>query len=369
MPVKSLLFDLQIASKAITKLVRRPRYSGTVDVYLCVVDHYEPSVGGAARPLAEERVEDWLRRYPQVACKHRDADGVVPPHCFFYPWDEYNDWEMKRISELCSRGFGEVEIHLHHKDDTDAGLRAKLRDAISAYRAHGNLSQWPDGRPAFAFIHGNWSLDNSRQEGGINYCGVDNEITVLQEEGCFADLTFPAWRQLAQPRTLNSVYYALDDPLKPKSYDTGAAAAVGRTAQQGLLMVQGPLVPCIERSEGRSRPGVDDADLAASAARRYAPCRFDRWVRAHVHVDGRPDRIFIKLCSHGAQDSNRESMLSGDLDALYTDAEARYNDGKRYRLHYVTARELVNVIHATEAGVEDSAVLRDWKFPRPANAQ
>ena len=56
------------------------------------------------------------------------------------------------------------------------------------------------------------------------------------------------------------------------------------------------------------------------------------------------------------------------MDALFTDAEARYNDGKRYRLHYLTAREMFNVVKATEAGIADIETSRDWLLPPPAMA-
>src|SRR3989442_427263 len=127
------------------------------DLYLCIVDHFEPQVGRPEKTVSRERVEDWLRRYPDIADGHRDADGRRPAHSFFYPWDEYDEWEMAHLSDLCHAGYGEIELHLHHCDDTDASLRGKIREAIREYRCHGALSQWPDGRPAFGFIHGNWA--------------------------------------------------------------------------------------------------------------------------------------------------------------------------------------------------------------------
>ena len=41
----------------------------------------------------------------------------------------------------------EIEIHLHHRDDTEATLRAKLEDAIAEFRAIGALSCWPFPTP------------------------------------------------------------------------------------------------------------------------------------------------------------------------------------------------------------------------------
>ena len=380
-PLPSGLFNLRIALRAfLSSNPLRPTIGAhpgnPTDIHLCLVDHYEPQVGRPPKALAQERVEDWLRRYPDIASKHRDADGCHPPHSFFYPYDEYDEWEFSHIAELCDAGWGELEIHLHHWNDTSDGLRQKLREAKRLWAEKGMLAAWPDGGPAFGFIHGNWALDNSRWKENPNPCGVNDEISILLEEGCYADFTFPAWQCSAQPRLMNRLYYAVDDPKRPKSYDWGERVKVSTTKsdltmentehteiklsmentkivkgerrrdRSKLLMVPGVLAPYIERRGGRLRIAMDDSDLAAS--RRYHPSRLDRWVRAGIGVQGRPDRIFIKLHCHGAADANRAALLGEDLDALFSDAESRYNDGKRYRLHYVTAREMVNVIWETE---------------------
>ena len=87
---------------------------------------------------------------------------------------------------------------------------ATLRAAIEQWQAVGALGRWPGTeRPAFGFIHGNWALDNCRIEDGQNFCGVNDEITILQQEGCYADFTFPAWQCIAQPVQTNSIYYAV----------------------------------------------------------------------------------------------------------------------------------------------------------------
>ena len=46
--------------------------------------------------------------------------------------------------------------------------------------------------------------------------------------------------------------------------------------------------------------------------------------------------------------------------------ERAYNDGERYRLHYVTARECYNIIKAAEAGESgDPGAFRDYRLPPP----
>jgi hypothetical protein len=343
-------FDVEIALRAAAKTAMPPRHRGLTHIYLALMDHFEPQVGKPSREVARRRMEEWAERYPAIASRHRDSDGCVPKHSFFYPWDEFDSWEFERLAELCAAGSGEVELHLHHCDDTDESLRRKLREALETYRSYGTLSQWPDGRPAFGFIHGNWALDNSRKHGERNFCGVDNELTVLREEGCYADFTFPSWQHMSQPRQLNSIYYAVDDPVRPKSYDRGVPAKAGRDGGSNLLLIQGPLVPYMDRSRGRARVAMDDSDMAA--CRRYTPARLDRWVRAGIHVQGKPDHVFVKLHCHGAADGNLAALLGEDLDRLFSDAESRYNDGSRYQLHYVSAREMCNAVKCIEAGLD-----------------
>ena len=181
--------------QAATWLRRSP--GKTIDVLLCVADHYEPDHGGASMSKEIERVERWSTRYPALADCFRDADGRPPQHTFFFPADGYRPAHLDRLAQLCQAGYGEVEVHLHHGHDTSA----KLRDTLEQYRdtlanRHGLLSTDRGGRTRYAFIHGNWALDN----GGLDAstCGVNDELTILRETGCYADLTMPAAPNPAQ---------------------------------------------------------------------------------------------------------------------------------------------------------------------------
>src|SRR4051794_20032466 len=123
-----VLFNLEVAARATVSAGRaalRGKRSGAngVDIFLCVVDHFEPQVGRPDRNRSRERLEDWLIRYPAIAGRHRDAEGQPPAHGFFYPWDEFDPWEFERLAELCAAGWGEIDLHLHHRDDTEETLR------------------------------------------------------------------------------------------------------------------------------------------------------------------------------------------------------------------------------------------------------
>ena len=50
--------------------------------------------------------------------------------------------------------------------------------------------------------------------------------------------------------------------------------------------------------------------------------------------------------------SNAAVLLGRPMDELLGHLERRYNDGTRFRLHYVTARELCNAVKAAERGAQ-----------------
>ena len=61
-----------------------------------------------------------------------------------------------------------------------------------------------------------------------------------------------------------------------------------------------------------------------------------------------------------------DALLGAPVDAMFSDLEARYNDGHRYVLHYVSTREMVNIVKAAEAGlVGDPDDYRDYWLPKP----
>lgn len=338
-----------------------PPPGATLHVLFMIADHWEPAIGEARREVADARVRDWTEHYPRAALPHRDADGRPPQHTFFYPYDMARTEELERAAGLAAAGLGEVELHLHHQDDTSASLTRKLEDAVAMYRRAGCLGSRKDGTPGYGFVHGDWALDNSIHEGGTNYCGVNDELRVLARTGCYADFTLPAFGCDAQPRWVNRIMRVTDDPVRPKSYDRGVEARAGCPPTGDLVLIPGPWM--IHRpATGRVR--IEDGDLTGTNV--PDPGRTDAWVRAHIHVRGRPEWIFIKAHTHGCADRNRLPLLTRELDRLWTDLERRYNDGERYRLHYVTAREAYNIVRAAEDGCAgDPGRYRDYEIAPP----
>jgi hypothetical protein len=328
------------------RAVRR-RVRGPIHLIVCLADHFEPAWRAPSYEVECARVALWRERYPALAGRHADADGLPPQYTFFYPEEQYRPEHLDVLADLRRRRLADVEIHLHHHNDTAEGLREKLlRFKYLLNERHGLLRRNPStGEIEYGFIHGNWALDNSRRDGIC--CGVNNELTVLRETGCYADFTLPSAPSDTQTRKINSIYYAVDDPLRPKSHDTGIDVRVGGGPSADLLMVQGPLTLDWGR---RLLPKIENGELSADHP--PSPRRADLWVRRHIHVKGRPEWVFLKVHIHGANERNAAMLFGGPLDRTLSHLESVYNDGRRYRLHYVTAREMYNIIKSAEAGME-----------------
>lgn len=341
---------------------------GPVHLLFCIADHFEPGLGGADPQLQRERVERWVRDYPQLAAPFRDADGRPPRHTFFFPAEQYRPELIDRLTELVGAGYAELEVHLHHDGDTAAGLRETLREFVERLRGHGHLgSASGEARPRFAFVHGNWALDNSLPDG--RWCGVNDELRVLHECGCYADFTLPSAPSPAQTRRVNSIYYALDDPERPRSHDDGIELRVGGTTQGDLMLIQGPLAVSWPGGRFGVMPRLETANLAGT--RPAAPQRrVAAWVGARVCVAGRPDWVFVKAYTHGCDERNRPALLGPGAEALHRCLTGPYNDGRRYVLHYVSAREMYNIAKAAERGLGgDPGQYRDLEVAPPPAAR
>jgi hypothetical protein len=83
-----------------------------------------------------------------------------------------------------------------------------------------------------------------------------------------------------------------------------------------------------------------------------APSRVDAWIRAGVHVPGRPNWVFVKIFTHGVSTpAEEEAAIGPSFDQALTYLEQHYNDGRKYVLHYVTAREAYNLAMAAADGL------------------
>ena len=348
---------------------RLPRAGQPIHVLLCIADHYEPKWAGASPSVAASRVGAWEDLYPKLFRDFRDRDGKPPRHTFFYPAEEYESGYLETIAGLCRSGFGEVEIHLHHHDDTSANLRRTLLEFKQLLSdSHGLLARHRDsGEVAYGFIHGNWALDNSRPDG--RFCGVDDELDVLRETGCYADFTMPSAPDPCQTRTINRIYYAVDDPRRPRSHDRGFEVGEGLPPDRGLMMIQGPLMLDWGRRKWGLLPRVENGCLQGHQP--PSRVRLEHWIRARVQVRSRPDWFFVKLHTHGTQEPIQATLLGEPMVRFHRLLAERMDSDPNFHVHYVTARELYNLARAAESGFSGTvAEARDFALvsnlePRP----
>jgi hypothetical protein len=337
-----------------------------------LADHFEPSIlPGTERhaDLAEQerRLERWCREYPKKLGSWRDDDGRPFRHTYFYPAEQYDRALIDLLAEHCRAGWGEVEVHLHHgiqSPDTGENTRRQLLQFRDTLVTHGCLSRWEGaGPPRYAFVHGNWALANSANG---RYCGVDNELQILAETGCYADFTLPSAPNPAQVAKINALYECTL-PL-----DQRAPHRRGRDLQRGYppeifpLIMQGPLM--IDRRLGKRKsvwPYVRIENAALTTANPPTMDRLYLWQQADIAVRGRPDWIFIKLHCHGMDPRDEQAMLGAPmrqfLEELTTDS--RGAGGGERRVHFVTAREMVNIAIAACDGCEGNpGDYRDYRF-------
>ena len=343
--------------------VRRSKQSqSALDVFICIADHFEPHACGADDALADARVSAWIDRYPEVLGEFRDSGGQPPRHTFFYPIDQYVPDHVEALAELCRDGYGEIEIQLHHDHDSAGNLESTLCRFTHLFASrHGLLGRRrSDQQIMYGFVHGNWALDNSRPDG--RWCGVDDELNVLRRTGCYADFTFPSAPDVTQPRKINSIYYAVGRPGRCKSHDFGIDVSAGAPSANGLMIIQGPLR--LWRVKGTWTLRIENGCLQ----RTQPPTaeRLDQWLRAGVGVRGRTDWRFIKLHTHGATEANRDVILGPAMVDFHRELARRAAAASTFRYHYVTAREMYNLVKVAEAGIQiPITTARDFEIIPP----
>lgn len=325
---------------------REPRPSR---VFLMIADHFEPLWNQADEEAARERVALWRRRWPEIAAQYRDSAGRPPCYTFFYPAEKYRPALLDPLAELARAGIADVEVHLHHDGQGEQHFRDQIGGFTETLFTRHGLLRREAGKLRFGFIHGNWALDNSRPDG--RWCGLNNEITLLRDLGCYADFTLPSAPEPTQTRIVNTIYFAKDDPQRPKSHDSGVPARPGMEDRGDLLMIPGPLtLDWTDRKIGLF-PRLDVGELAGY--NRFAPHRLKLWLETAPRLAG---NVFIKLFTHGAQERNSSVLLEADLDRLFMEFR-RQCAALNLEVFFVSAWETYRAIDAILAGADPAAAL------------
>jgi hypothetical protein len=332
-----------------------------------VANHFEPAWNEAGTPMdwdvQQMRLEHWCEQARATGRFIRDVDGMPFRHTYFYPAEQYHPGLLDVLAELQADGFGEVEIHLHHgveRPDTPESLRETLvhfRDALAD--KHRCLSRMDGaGPPMYAFVHGNWALANSN---GGRFCGVDPEIEVLAETGCYADLTLPSAPDRSQVPRINALYECGRPLCEQRAHRCGPNLRLGHTPTLPILFT-GPLIVYWDRHlRGVPLPRIDAGTLAANY--RLDRKRFQRWMSARIGVFGRPDWVFIKLHCHGFIDADQDQMIGRGMRRFLEELLELADHTRRYRIYFSSAREAFNMIMAAIDGKQgEPGLYRDYRL-------
>ena len=326
----------------LVRRARAPQPRGPRHILFALCDHYEPLWGGAPDDVGTRRVDAWAQRYPALG-EFRDSDGRPPRHGWFFPGEEYRPQFLERLADLVRAGFGEVEFHLHHDGDTRHTLAPRITEHLRTFAQHGHITRDATGF-RWAFIHGNWSLANGRPDG--RWCGVDDELALLHELGCYVDLTFPSAPDPCQPDKVNQIYWPTGDLTRRRAYDHGERARVGAHHDDRLLMITGPLA--IARKGTGLSPGLRIENGAITGNDPPTAARVKTWIDQGIHIAGRPEWVFVKVHTHGAIENTAASLLGDGGRTLHRALQSYMRNGTE--LHYVTAREMYNVARAAMDG-------------------
>ncbi len=351
------------------RLSRRRSRCNPIHLIICLADHFEPAIvpndglARAHRDEQEKRLERWCREYPKAVQDWPDSDGKPFCHTYFFPAEQYQESQIDRLARFCKQGWGEIEIHLHHgmgAPDTSENTRRQLTEFRDQLASHGCLSQMDGvGQLRYAFVHGNWALANSARG---RYCGVDDEMQVLSDTGCYADFTMPSAPTASQIAKINALYECKGPLDQRAAHRYGEDLTVRRRPEILPLIVQGPLMLNFSRlRKSWPLPGIETGELARSQPPTLE--RLKLWAQAAITVQGRSDWLFIKLHCHGMDSRDDEVMLGAPIRQFLRQLTELAGNGGLYRTHFVSAREMVNLIFAACDGREgDPGDYRDYRL-------
>lgn len=319
-------------------------------IIITVANHFEPgwSENGVLDHRTQmERLDDYHRLARSIGETVRDADGTKFRHTNFYPAEQYHPEILDKMAEMQAEGLGEVEVHLHHgveaPDNADNLERTliEFRDTIA--ERHKCLSKEDRSDvPRYAFVHGNLALANSC---GGRFCGVDNEMEILRNTGCYADMTLPSAPDQSQVAITNSIYECGLPLSESVPHRRGRRVnANGKDASLPLIFT-GPLVfNWSRRIKGLPVPRIDDGALTSNQP--LDETRFDRWTSANITVAGKSDWVFVKLYCHGFFDRDQSACIGEDAKRFFSEMIERGEKTGNYEVHFATAREAFNIASA-----------------------
>jgi hypothetical protein len=323
-------------------------------IIFTIANHFEPSWsenGLHNLDVQRRRLDEYYKLARKTGEAVRDTDGTKFRHTNFFPAEQYDRRLLEKMAVMQAEGLGEVEVHLHHgvdKPDTADNLRNVLsgfRDCLA--EEHQLLSRFTgEIQPKYAFVHGNFALANSA---GGKFCGVDEEMQILQDTGCYVDMTMPSAPDKSQVPKLNQIYECGLPLMEKIPHRTGNRVRVFGNQPRLPLIFTGPLIFDWTRGiKGLPVPKLDGGALSANQPSDSA--RLKRWVSANVTVENRPEWIFVKLFCHGFFDHDQSACIGEKAQRFFAETVETGEKTGDYKVYFASAREAFNMVSAAIDG-------------------
>ncbi len=322
--------------------VDRERRSGTDDLIVAPIIICGSSVDSTG-------LHDMLDEIDACAEGHIDSDSRRLQITFMFGVPNPDPSALSILSEYCRAGLGEIECLLPCDISSLEDFREQLPRIVEVLHTYG-WARTADSQVRFAVLRNQFECVSADAD-------YRSQIRTLHDLGCYVDLTFPCVGSSCQPGKVNSICLVssgADDP-----FGEACDLRAGEISSGDLLLVSGPFL--IDWTDWRLkyRPFAESGRLTPAALPDRT--RAQSWLRARVHVTGQPNWIFVKLIIDDVVDADAARTICGGLHEAFESLEESCSITVTSRLHFVTAREMYNIIRAAEAGrVGDAGQFRDY---------
>jgi hypothetical protein len=331
---------------------------GTRHVLIAICNRFEPSekTRGDGKPAL---LEEWSRDLSRLADEFSDGKAVAPKHTFFLPAENADAVWVPELGELCKATGNEIELMAPRPVESAECLRESIQRAKASLGGQGWLSCDKTGASRYGFIQGTKVPDSTR---------LISHRAILKETGCYASFLPPELVDEVPAEFDNSLCYAYDHNLKDRPGGlrrVRAKRGLQTESDDGLLLVPPPFARDWTRKKFGLLPQVETSEL--TAAKPPSRERLRLWLDCRITVDARPNWVFIALHTHGLQPENSMMLLGEPMRKFYRALVKVMADDESLRFHCVTARELINILHAAEAGHSGNpSRFKEFRYRAPA---
>jgi hypothetical protein len=209
-------------------LAEAPDPARPVHLYVCVADHFEPRWRRPSSTRSAAASPAGRRTTPRSPPPPRQLRPRPPAHALLPRWRSTAPSTSTPSFELvATRGSSTSRCTCTTTTTPPTtSARPSWTSPRSSTRSTGCLRR----DPVTGQVPGPSSTATGRSTTRTpdgRFCGVDDELSVLLETGCYVDMTMPCVPSPAQGRVVNQIYYARSSPGRSRGHDRGREVRVG----------------------------------------------------------------------------------------------------------------------------------------------